>query len=157
MYFFFPHAFSLCWTAPPEQTTNSSTMHGLECPVTFVCSRQRPALSWSLVGQHTSKCVIYSFLSPSYALLSSSSRWRVALVVSSYVTHLILWICEFNSCQCQQRLWGVGFFFFWQAGITHQSHGSFVWKMLVLEKVDLSAQHCMVLACSTTKDKCSFQ
>lgn len=70
------------------------------------------ALSRPSVGQYTWKCVIHSFPSPSDALLCSSSRWWVALVISSYVTHLILWICEFNSCQCQQRLGGVCVFFF---------------------------------------------
>lgn len=126
---------------------------------TFLCLKV--LLSAVTGGQSTQERVMRSFLIPSCALLSSSSCCLVARVVSSYVTHLILWICEFNSCHCQQCWCGFFFFcfffFFWQAGITHQSHGSFVWKMLVLEKVDLSAQHCMVLACSTTKDKCSFQ
>lgn len=42
-FFFSTRILALLKKTNPEQTTNSSMMHGLECPVTFVCSRQHPS------------------------------------------------------------------------------------------------------------------
>lgn len=93
---------------------------------TFLCLKV--LLSAVTGGQSTQECVMCSFLIPSCALLSSSSCCLVARVVSSYVTHLVLWICEFNSCHCQQCWCGFFFFCFFFFFLASWHYSSVSWQ-----------------------------